>query len=247
MSSETRVLSGTMPAPLIRSEYREHYRGVLLRHLPPNLSAFSAFFANTKRLETMAGMLQRHFHGTGNAVLNIGCGPFASEIFVAALQHQAVHALDYTPEFAVFFDIFRDEGVLEGVSFANTDVMMADFPLARFNLIVMHDLLYETALELDTLLARLLPLLAADGLLYIDFMNAHLHWLWMLLGKEKQYRRYRPRDVWGLLDRHGLAVLEHRPVLPSAGGLTALFHRLLRAFGTSNAIAVVARLKSGHG
>ena len=247
MSSETRIFDGTRSAPLVRSEYRQRYHTILQRHLPLNFAAFSSFFANTKRLETMAGMLQRHFHGTGKTILNVGCGPFASEIFVAAFQQQTVHAFDYTPEFAIFFDIFRKEGVLEGVSFANADAMSIDFPPARFHLIVMHDLLYETALDLDLLLSRLTPFLVGNGLIYIDFMNARLHWLWRLLGKEKQYRRYRPDEVWDILNRHGLEVLEHRPVLPSAAGLTAVFHSLLRLFGTSNAIAVVARLKSGHG
>jgi hypothetical protein len=67
-------------------------------------------------------------------------------------------------------------------------------------------------------------------------------WLWSLLGKEKQYRRYERRDVSAILDRLGFDVIEERPVTPTGSAAKAALHRVLTSvFRTSNAFAVVAR------
>jgi SAM-dependent methyltransferase len=235
------------PAPLnlVRTDYRARYQTLLHDHLPDTFRPFAPFFANTRRLETMAGMLHRHFDGTGKAVLNAGCGPFASEIFVSALQHHKIEAFDYTPEFATFFDIFRKEGLLDGVRFFNADAMSVSYPNERFDLLIMHDLLYETALDLDAILTRYIPFLARGGFVYFDFMNARLRALWRLLGKEKQYRRYDPQMVRDLLGRHGLTVVEWRAVRSGSTGPTGAFHALLHTTGTANAFAVLAQRKVG--
>ncbi|MDQ0321105.1 SAM-dependent methyltransferase [Pararhizobium capsulatum DSM 1112] len=242
MSSEA-IDPDNTSSPLVRIDYRARYHDLLRDHLPEKFRPFAPFFANTRRLETMAGMLQRNFGGTGKAVLNAGCGPFASEIFVGALQHQQIEAFDYTPEFAAFFNIFRQEGLLADVRFFHADAMTVSYPNARFNLLVMHDLLYETALDLETMLARYIPFVAPGGLVYFDFMNARLRTLWRLLGKEKQYRRYDPDEVRSLLARHGLTVLEWQAVRSGSKGPSAGFHALLRALGTANAFAVMARIE----
>lgn len=241
MSSDM-VFPEKSPSPLVRLDYRARYQELLRDHLPEKFRPFAPFFANTRRLETMAGILHRHFDGTRKTVLNAGCGPFASEIFVGALQHQHIESFDYTAEFGAFFDIFRQEGLLGDVRFFRADAMAVDYPNTRFDLLVMHDLLYETALDLETLLRRYVPFLTPLGLIYFDFMNARLHGLWRLLGKEKRYRRYDPNEVRHILGRLGLTVVEWRAVRSGSKGPTAGFHALLQAMGTANAFAVLARL-----
>ncbi|WP_075292057.1 methyltransferase domain-containing protein [Pararhizobium arenae] len=244
MSSENAV-SRKPASALVRTDYRARYEALLHDNLPETFKSFAPFFANMRRLETMAGMLRRHVKGTGKMVLNAGCGPFASEIFVGALQQQKIESFDYTLEFARFFEIFRNEGLLEDVSFSTANAMVVSYPEKRFHLIVMHDLLYEVALDLDTVLSRYVPYLAPDGLVYFDFMNARLRPLWRVLGKEKRYRRYDPQDVRAILERHGLAIVEWQALRSGATGPTAAFHLLLRMFGTANAFAVLARLNAG--
>lgn len=228
----------------VRRDYVGRYASLLERHLPPDFTAFAPFFADLGRLETMAGLLARHLRGTGRTILNAGCGPFASEIFVAAFQGQRVAAFDYTAEFAAFDDIFRSEGLLDGVTFRQADAMRIAYPPASFDLVVMHDLLYEEALDLDRLLARYRPWLKPDGLVYFDYMNSATRRLWRLLGKERAYRRYGRAEVWAILDRHCLDLVEEAPVAPGRRPLKALAHAVLtRLFGTSNAFAVVARAR----
>lgn len=230
------------PPILVRQDYAARYETVLREHLPARFAGFAPFFANLDRLRTMASMLQRHFSGTGKSVLNAGCGPFASEIFVAALQNQRIASFDYTAEFAPFFHIFQGEGVLHGTTFMQADAMTVQFDTRTFDLIVMHDLLYEEALDLEALVARYRAFLAPGGLIYLDHMNLGLKWLWLLLGREKQYRRYGRREVSAILDRLGFAVVEVRPVTPSGSAAKSALHWVFTTvFGTSNAFAIVAR------
>jgi SAM-dependent methyltransferase len=228
---------------LVHQDYVPRYEMLLRQHLPSRFAGFAGFFSNMDRLETMASILGRHFSGTGRAILNAGCGTFATEIFVAAFQNQHITSFDYTVEFAPFAEIFRSEGVLRDTTFMQADAMTVTFEPQSFDLIVMHDLLYEKALHLDALMVRYRVFLAPGGLVYFDFMNKRLRWIWALLAKEKQYRRYDRREVLAILARHDMEIIEQRPVKPSGSSRKAAFHWVLRnIFRTSNAIAVVARL-----
>lgn len=237
---------GTAPAShLVRRDYVPRYEDLLRQHLPARFAGFAPFFANLDRLDTMASMLQRHVRGKGRTILNAGCGPFASEIFVAAFQDQRIVSFDYTSEFAPFYDLFRDEGVLRATTFTQADAMTIDLAPMSFDLIVMHDLLYEPALQLESLAARYRVYLSADGLIYFDYMNLGLRWLWSLLGREKQYHRYDPREVADIMERLGFEIVEQRPVRPSGSRAKTMLHAVLtRVFGTSNAFAVVARRRA---
>jgi len=234
-----------VPRHLVRQDYVARYEQLLHGNLPGDFVRFAPFFASMDRLDTMGAMLQRHLSGTGRSILNIGSGAFASEIFVAAFQNQNITSFDYTPEFAPLFDIFGKEGVLHGTAFMTADAMTACFAPRAFDLIVMHDLLYEPALDLDALLSRYLPVLAPGGLIYFDYMNQGVHWLWSLLGKEKRYRRYRAGEIAAILRRHDLEIVERRAVKPSGSSLKAAFHAVLtNLFRTSNAFAVIVRRRT---
>ena len=249
MASETASAQasvvGSRRSYLVRQDYVARYEDLLRENLPARFAGFAPFFANLDRLDTMASMLQRHFRGTGKAILNAGSGTFATEIFVAAFQNHRITSFDYTAEFAPFFDIFAKEGVLQGTTFMQADAMTVQFEAQAFDLIVMHDLLYEQALDLEAIVGRYRSFLAPGGTVYLDYMNLGLRWLWSLLGREKQYRRYDRREVSSILNRLGFEIVEERPVRPSGSAAKAALHWILTTvFRTSNAFAVVARQRA---
>lgn len=224
---------------------KARYRDVLRESLPPSLAPLIPFFCDLTRLHTLAAMLDKWLDtgpgGRSTRVLNVGCGPLASELFVAALRDRRIVSFDYTPAFVATGQRLQAEGLLPGVEIAQGDAMTASFAPAHFDAVILHDVLYEQALDLADLLPRYRRFLAPGGLLYLDFMNMRVRWLWRLLGREKAYRRYEPDAVVALLACNGFAVLEQCPVRPQRGLVKRVVHGLLRGIGESNAFAVAAR------
>lgn len=227
---------------LVRATYRPRYRAILRANLPPDFQGFETFFANEYRLGTLGRLLARHLPPGQGAVLNLGSGPFASEIFVGALQGRPVFAVDYERAFAPFYRLFRREGVLPQVTFALGNVETIAFAPGRFAALLMHDLLYESALDLDRLLARHAAALAPGGLLYCDVMSTRTRRLWTLLGRERGYHRYGKDEMQAILARHGFTIVDCVPSIGSPSRLVRAGERVLwRLTGLSNATAVVGR------
>jgi SAM-dependent methyltransferase len=158
------------------------------------------------------------------------------------LQGHQVYSFDYTREFAVFYQVFRDKGLLANTVFLQADALSVAFRPESFDAVVVHDVLYETRLDAATLLARFTPTIRPGGIIYFDFMNAGTKTLWRLLGKERAYRRYRPADMAEILSQNGLELLETRPHVGAHDPIVRLFHAgLWWLFRTSNTIAMVAR------
>lgn len=230
---------------LVRVDYRDRYAEILRSNLPEPMRPFAEFFSNLSRLGTLATALRDHIGGTGNRVLNVGSGLFASEIFIAWFQEQTVVAFDYTEEFAAFFPLFRKEVLLGNTTFLRADARSVAFRPESFDVVIIHDVLYETGLEAAELIRRSKEFLKPGGVIYLDFMNLRTRWLWRLLGKEREYRRYRLEDIIRDLESNGFQCTEWRPCTGGSSRGAALFHTMLRRFfRTSNAIAVIARKRT---
>ena len=226
---------------LCNLDFVPRYEQVLTQNLPENFTQFADFFSGTQRLNTLAAMLDKHFQGTGKNVLNVGSGPFATEIFVKSLQQQSIVALDYTPEFAPFHVLFQQEGFLQDTSFLQADIMAEEFEPAAFDLIILHDILYEQALDLEAVLNRLKPYLKPDGLVFFDFVNSRTRWIWAMFGKPNVFRRYNPQSVMRYLDDNGFDIVDCRPTHGAKSLSARCMHGALRLFGASNNYAVLVR------
>ena len=249
MSSERLVGS----APLGRAPQRPacattEYVQVLEQHLAPELQALVPFFGRPQRLAVLATQLDRHFvPGAGSPaqrdVLDVGCGPLATEYFLPQLHGHAVLAVDYTPAFAAVHAALQQRGHLVGVDFAVGDADSHDFGKRRFDLILMHDLLYEPALSFARLLPKYDRLLRHGGLLYLTVQDVRTRWIWRLLRREKAHVRYDVGQVRAQLQAAGYEVLDTLPAsLHTHEGVNQAFQQLLwRGFGLANQVAIMAR------
>jgi SAM-dependent methyltransferase len=245
-SDRAPAASGVLRDPALHARFSAQ----LARALPADLQPLSPFFADLSRLETLASLLDRHLdHGPGGRaqrILNLGCGPMVTELFCGVLQGRQFVSVDYTPAFVDFGKALQSEGLLPDVTILQADVTVAVWPPGHFDAILMHDLLYEDALDVAQLLPRLEQFLAPGGLVVFDVMDARLRGLWRLMGREHGYRRYRMAEVEAALQRAGLTEIDRRPAAPRAGLARAAIHRCLRTLGLSNAVAFAAR-KGGAG
>ncbi|MFT6556363.1 class I SAM-dependent methyltransferase [Sneathiella sp.] len=192
---------------LCNLDFVDRYADILQANLPNKFSDFDRFFSGTQRLETLAAILKRHIQEDGLTVLNVGSGPFATELFVERLQKQQVQSIDYTPEFAPFYQLLLNEGYIANTSFEQVDVMEVEFPQKAFDLIIIHDVLFEKALEMETLITRLSPFLKPGGYLYFDFINSRTQWVKRLFGRHDQFRYYDPVKVKGFVTHAGFEIL----------------------------------------
>ncbi|WP_292295137.1 class I SAM-dependent methyltransferase [Marivita sp.] len=223
--------------------YVQRYERILAENLPPSFAQFADFFAGTQRLHTLAAMFDRHLKSKDLHVLNVGSGPFATEIFIEAMQGQMITALDYTPEFAPFYTLFQQDGHLKTTRFLQADIMTQEFAPASFDLIILHDILYEKALDMNAVITRLGTYLKPGGLVFLDFVNLRTGWVWTMLGKPNRFRRYDPRNVRRFLEQAGFDVIDWRPTHGSKSISARTLHATLRLFGASNNYAVLARYK----
>jgi len=221
------------------------YAEALRQSLPPDLQPLAPFFADLSRLDTLAEMLDQHLdtgpHGAARRILNVGCGPMATELFCGALQGREMVSIDYTQAFVAFGHHLQSERLLTGVEIVHADIMAAIWPEGHFDAILLHDILYEDALDIADLLPKLSTFLISGGYVYLDVMDARVRWLWRLLGRERSYRRYTQGELSTALHRAGLSEIERQPLRPRGGLVRQVLHRLLRCGGVSNAFALSTR------
>ena len=227
---------------LCNLDYLPRYERRLRQHLPPGFAAFGGFFARLDRISLLGRMLQENCPRPAGRILNIGCGPFASEIFLSALQGAHVTAVDYTPEFAPFLELFRRDGHLSRLDFRQGDVMALNFAPRAYDLVILHDILYEPALDMQALLAHLDTALKPGGLLFLDFVNSQTRWLWKALGRGDRFRRYHPDEVRRIMARAGYEIIDWRPASASASPAGRALHGVLQGLlRISNRYALMAR------
>jgi SAM-dependent methyltransferase len=227
---------------LVNTAYLKRYQALLLEYLPPPLKDFAAFFANLNRLRTMSAMLEKHVGVKSKTILNVGSGTFAAEIFSASFQNRQISAFDYTEGFAGLYRVFRGEGLLTTTTFAGADANKVTYPAGSFDLVVFHDIFYETALNVPDVLIRYRDFLKPGGFVYLDFMNQNTAWLWKLIGKERKYKRYTLAQIRSALQESGFDLLEMRRSSGASNPVVIFLNwALWIVFRTSNAFALVAR------
>lgn len=223
------------------------YEEALRESLGPNLRPFAAYYADARRVRTLANLLARHFHGRTGPVLNVACGAFSIEYLVLALRHHDIVSFDYTRGFAPAYRALRERGELANTLFFIGDARLVEFQPDSFDLVIMNDLLYEPLLSLDTLVPKYDRYLRPGGLLFLTVVDVRTRWIWKALGRGQPFRRYAIPAVLALLHEHGYRVLDCVPsALDSQRRLGRLFRRALwNGFRLSNEWAIVAAKGDG--
>lgn len=205
----------------------DEYVAITASCLDAEMKGYAPFFADHRRLRVVAELLHRHFRG--GLVLNVGAGCCAIEFFLRQLRSSHVVAFDFEPRFAPVYTGLRKAGHLANTDFFIGDAMRVGFA-RKFDLLLMHDLLYDQALDLSKLLDSLDPYLGNGGLLCFSVQDERARRLWQLLGQERdyRYRRYALPQVREELRRRGYELIECLPsALEARGRLNQLFKRLL--------------------
>ena len=205
------------------------YVQLLRNNLPASLQPLVPFFGRPQRLSVLSTLLDRHFIATADApreVLDVGCGPLATEYFLPQLHGHAVLAFDYTPAFGAVHAALQRRGHLRQVQFVVGDANSHDFGSRRFDLVLMHDLLYEPALSFPHLLAKFDRHLVPGGLLYLTVQDRRTRWIWAALRREKAHVRYDVGAVQEQLRAAGYRLLDTLPAsLDTGRGASRLFQR----------------------
>jgi SAM-dependent methyltransferase len=243
MSSESPADGTRISSPSTSGPDGDEYAAILRASLGPDLQHFVEFFSDARRVRVMAEMLRQHFDRTPGWVLNVGCGPFATECFVPSLRPHRIVSFDYTTGFAPAYPALRARGYLSNTHFLIGNALALEFRRSAFDLIIIHDVLYEPALELGALLRKYGAFLRPGGLIFLTVLDARTRWLWKCLGQEKALKRYEIPNVLRLLHDLGYHVLDCVPSsLEARGRLNQAFKQLLwRSFGMANHYAILAR------
>ena len=144
--------------------------------------------------------------------------------------------------FAGLYPVFRGEGLLAATTFVRADANTVTYSAGSFDLIVFHDIFYETALNVPDILIRYSDFLKPGGFVYLDFMSQDTAWLWKLIGRERKYRRYTIAQIRNALEESGFDLLDMRRSSGASNHVVIFLNWALWIVSrTSNALALVAR------
>lgn len=176
-------------------------------------------------------------------MLSVGCGPLALEVLSDLARRCDVTAFDYTPEFQGVYDKLRERGMLKKVAFSVGDARMAEFEPDSYDIVVFHDIFYETALDAPEIVARFVPAVKPGGLVYFDLMDERAHRVWKLIGAElPEYRRYNIDRALARVREAGLEIIAQAPTDENRDGLKRATITLIRkTTGIANAFGILAR------
>ncbi len=176
-------------------------------------------------------------------MLSVGCGPLAPEVLSDVARRCVVTAFDYTPEFQGVYDTLRERGLLKKVDFSVGDARTAEYAPDSFDIIVFHDIFYETALDAPEIVARFVPAVKPGGLVYFDLMDERAHRIWRMIGAElPEYRRYNIDSALARIRAAGLEIIAQSPTDENRDGLKRTTITMIRkTTGIANAFGVLAR------
>ena len=220
------------------SDRARRYRQLLFEHLIDRPPAEVEFFVNARRFRILAATLGPHLAGA--RILNVACGPFALEFYVAP-KAAALDSLDIDPALAPLHAELRGEGLIADSRFVVADAM-AFAGEEAYDVIVINDLFYAKHVDFHAVLDRYLPLLAPGGHIYFDILDRRAGPIWAFFNKDAAYRRYDLAGVRADLSGRGLTVEAEVPSMGIKGGLDGAARRLMWTLaGITNNMIFMAR------
>jgi len=216
------------------------YAELLHSHLRQSPKREIDFFINAHRFNILQASIGSDLSRPDRRVLNVGCGPFALEFYLA--PQASIQGYDIDPRLASLHRELVATGLIPASRFDVADAL-AYLPQERYDLVVINDLLYAKAFDFFSLLPRFANTLTSRGRLYFDLLDARAGPIWRAFGKDDRYRRYHLPDVVAALDDHGLEIERTVPSLGIHGGLDSLARTVLwrTARIANNVIFVVSR------
>jgi SAM-dependent methyltransferase len=197
------------------------YSELLFAHLDDREPAEVDFFINDRRFDVMRRTLGDGL--AGKSVLNLACGPFAMEFFVAP-KCARMDCVDIDASLAPLHAELVAERLIAPSSFTLSDVMTFE-PVEQYDAIIINDVFYTKFVDFHAVIARYIPYLKPGGQLYFDILDRRAGHIWKLFDKDSRYRRYDMAEVRHALAAHNLAVEATVPSLGIKGG----FDHLLRS------------------
>lgn len=216
-------------------EREERYRRLLLKHLAGRPVDEILFFVNRRRFAILDGAVGDILRTPGARVLNLASGPFALELYLKGRKAH-VHSIDIDPALPSLHDAMIANGLIEQSTYEESDVVCHK-PSGQFDLVIINDLLYDRAIDFDTVFARYRSHVKPGGVLYFDILDRRAGPLWQAFGKDSRYRRYDMAAVRDKLVGAGFKIEAEVPSLGIKGGIDRLVRNILwRGFRVANNI-----------
>ena len=214
------------------------YRDCLYRHFGDRERREVEFFINERRFDILRDTLGRHLKGAD--ILNVACGPFALEFYVAP-EAASVDSFDVDEALSPLHEELRARGLVGSCSFQIADVMAYE-PQRSYDVIIINDLFYTKYVDFYAIVEKYVRHLKPGGRLYFDILDERAGPIWAAFGKDARYRRYDLEDVQRTLKGHGLSVEARIPSMGIKGGLDRMVRRAMwRASSIANNFIFVGR------
>ncbi len=199
------------------------YRDCLYRHFGDREPREVEFFINERRFDILRDALGQHLEGAD--ILNVACGPFALEFYVAP-EAASVDSFDVDEALSPLHEELSARGLVQRSTFRTADVMAYE-PLRSYDVIIINDLFYTKYVDFYPIVEKYVRHLKPGGRLYFDILDERAGPIWAAFGKDERYRRYDLEDVSRTLSAHGLSVEARIPSIGIKGGLDGMMRRLM--------------------
>ena len=199
------------------------YRDCLYRHFGDRERREVEFFINGRRFDILRDTLGCHLKGAD--ILNVACGPFALEFYVAP-EAASIDSFDVDDALSPLHAELCARGLVQRSTFQVADVMAYE-PQRSYDVIIINDLFYTKYVDFYAIVEKYVRHLKPGGRLYFDILDERAGPIWAAFGRDERYRRYDLKDVGRTLNGHGLSVEALIPSMGIKGGLDGMVRRLM--------------------
>jgi hypothetical protein len=191
------------------------------------------FFINPKRFYLMSHMMGDIVSTRIKTILNVACGPFAFENYMALPSH-AIESFDCDEKLLPLFEAFKAKGYCANVAF-RSDSLESFCTYKKYDFVLINDLFYLKYVDFYENITKYANFVNSNGYIYFDLLDRRAGFLWSLFGKDSHYKRYDMKEVEAFMAKMNFERIRTMPSIGIKGGLDRWVRKTLyKTFSLAN-------------
>ena len=174
------------------------------------------FFSNFSRLTLIIDEIKK-YSNKRDEILDLGCGPLILAFLLEREEYKNISCLDKNPIYMDIYKELKSKGLLTHTKFEIKDINDINLEKTKYNLVIIHDVLFIPEIDINSLLLRINTTLKPNGIICFDvwsqeFFNAYKPFYKIIYKKYINNKRYTKEEIKKLLNIYNFTIMNTYPV-----------------------------------